>query len=35
VLFYPDEEQKKALDQLGVETLYEFPQAIFYHLPGK
>jgi len=35
VLFYPEEGQKKALDQLGVETLYEFPQAIFYHLPGK
>jgi 4-amino-4-deoxy-L-arabinose transferase-like glycosyltransferase len=35
VLFYPEEGQKKALEQLGVETLYEFPQATFYHLPGK
>jgi hypothetical protein len=35
VLFYPEEGQIKALDQLGVKTLYEFPQATFYDLPGK
>jgi hypothetical protein len=35
VLFYPDEEQQTVLKQLGVETLYEFPQAIFYHQPGQ
>jgi hypothetical protein len=35
VLFYPEEGQIKALEQLGVDVLYEFPQAIFYHLPGK
>ena len=35
VLFFPEEGQKKALEQLAVETLFEFPQAIFYHLPGK
>jgi len=35
VLFQPDEQRQKALEQLGVEKLYEFPQAIFYHQPGQ
>jgi hypothetical protein len=30
VLFFPVEERQKALKQLGVEILYEFPQAVFF-----
>ncbi|OGO26519.1 MAG: hypothetical protein A2136_10570 [Chloroflexi bacterium RBG_16_54_11] len=30
VLFFPEETQQRTLAQLGVQTLYEFPQAIFY-----
>ena len=30
VLFVPTEERQKTLEQLGVDILYEFPQAVFY-----
>ena len=35
VLFQPDEARQKALEQLNVKTLYQFPQAVFYNQPGQ
>jgi 4-amino-4-deoxy-L-arabinose transferase-like glycosyltransferase len=34
VLFQPNAERENVLQQLGVDTLYKFPQAIFYQKSG-
>jgi 4-amino-4-deoxy-L-arabinose transferase-like glycosyltransferase len=35
VLFRPDAERENVLQQLGVDTMYQFPQAVFYQNSGQ